>query len=258
MSPIKEPRFFAAADLGPGVEGAPQLPLPVRRWEDYVALFRDVRDEIAIGEATVAYFGLPSAPRAIRARLPEARFLFILRDPAERLFSAYVASRWRDPRISFRQQFVAALDAGNFWTSSVRVGCYATHLERFLQVFPRGQMRIFLYEDFQTDAAGMLRDIFTFLGVDPDWPVDLTDRHNETMTPRLPSLHRLRHHLFENASVLSWVPRPARAALRRLYHRRRADIPMDPADRAMVIDHYHGEILRTAELIHRDLAAWLR
>jgi hypothetical protein len=33
---------------------------------------------------------------------------------------------------------------------------------------------------------------------------------------------------------------------------------MDPADRALVIDHYRDEILRTGDLIDRDLSAWLR
>ena len=33
---------------------------------------------------------------------------------------------------------------------------------------------------------------------------------------------------------------------------------MDPTDRRMVVDYYREEIRRTAELIGRDLSAWLR
>jgi len=33
---------------------------------------------------------------------------------------------------------------------------------------------------------------------------------------------------------------------------------MDPEDRQMVIDSYRDEVLRTADLIGRDLSAWLR
>jgi len=33
---------------------------------------------------------------------------------------------------------------------------------------------------------------------------------------------------------------------------------MDAADRRMAIDYYRDEILRTADLIGRDLSAWLR
>ena len=44
----------------------------------------------------------------------------------------------------------------------------------------------------------------------------------------------------------------------RLYSRARPEMTMEPADRRMVIDHYRGEIEKTAELIARDLSAWLR
>jgi hypothetical protein len=33
---------------------------------------------------------------------------------------------------------------------------------------------------------------------------------------------------------------------------------MNPADRRMVIDYHRDEIVRTAELLGRDLTAWLR
>jgi hypothetical protein len=257
MSPIKEPRFFGLTDLLTGAGAGATLPLPVRTWEDYIDLFRNVRHETAIGEASVAYFCLPSAAQAIRAMLPDARLIFVLRDPAERLFTQYVGTRWRDPQITFRARFLSAMDPRDFWWSTVGIGRYATHLRRFLDAFPREQVRIHLYDDYKADPRALLRDIFAFLGVNPDYAIDLSHRHNETMVPRLPGLHSLRHRLFGEASVLPWLPAPARSVLRRLYRRRGADIAMDPADRRMVIEYYRDEILGTADLINRDLSRWL-
>ena len=104
MSPIKEPTFFAAADLlsqddfrrrqereraalqsylaGPQAGPAP---LYVTDWDDYLKLFRNVQDETAIGDASAGYFWLPSAAGAIRAKVPDARLIFMLRDPADRV-----------------------------------------------------------------------------------------------------------------------------------------------------------------------------
>jgi hypothetical protein len=113
MSPIKEPAFFSPEmvkvsdgtsarqarerrDIQAFLDG----PMTERRhegfvveWETYCRLFRDARAERAIGEGTVSYLGSLAAPEAIRQRIPDARIVMILRDPAERLFSHYKAAR---------------------------------------------------------------------------------------------------------------------------------------------------------------------
>jgi len=181
----------------------------------------------------------------------------MLRDPADRLFTLYVLNLWRDPRVSFRAWFQATLEAQNLWPSIVAAGRYATHLERYVETWPRDQLRIYLYEDYRADPRALLRDLFAFLRVQPDYPIDLSRRHNETLVPRFSRLHALRRRIFGDASAPRWIPAGARRALRRLYRRPRNDMAMDPADRRRVIDYYRGEILRTADLLGRDLSAWL-
>jgi hypothetical protein len=264
MSPVKEPTFFGAADI----LSSPQKNLMLERtardratliveWDYYVALFRNVRQEIAVGEASVSYLWQPSAAGAIQARIPGARLIFVLRDPAERLFTHFLGSAWRDPRATFRTRFRAALEPGGIGRNIVNIGRYATHLQRYFDVFPRDQIGIHLYEDYRADAPAVLRSVFGFLGVDPDQPVDVSRRHGETMMPRFRWLHALRVRLVGAAPVAGWLPERARRVLKRLY-RRAPDMTMDPADRRMVIDYYRDEILRTADLIGRDLSGWLR
>ena len=277
MNPIKEPTFFGSDDLrgregflptiereraalrvyldGPQLEPAQYL---VTEWDDYVRLFRNVRDQTAIGEASVSYFWLPSAAGGIRSRLPDVRLIFVLRDPADRLFSWYLMTFRHHPGLTFRAWFVKEMNGGRDYGPAVDAGRFATHLQRFFAVFPRDRVRIYLYETLRADARGTLRDIFAFLGVDPDQPVDVSRRQNETVVPRFPALDRVRRRVVGNASLTWWLPGSVRGALRGLYHRRRASFAMDPDDRRMVIDHYRGEILRTADLIGRDLSSWLR
>ena len=268
MSGNKEPTFFGAADLWSEpyhdytmrriANGAPL----VREWGDYVALFQDGGEETAIGEASVDYFWLPGAAQAMHAKLPAARLIFVLRDPAERLFSEYLPTLWRAQSgspISFRAQFVAAVDRFDP-AAAVRphVGRYATHLERFFALFPRNQVRVYMYEDYRADPAGLLRDIFAFLDVDPGCPIDLSVSHNVPILPRLPRLHAMRRRLFGKTPLTTWLPEKVRRPLSRWYHQRRSNVRMSPTDRAMVIDFYREEIMRTAELLERDLSAWLR
>jgi hypothetical protein len=276
MSPVKEPTFFGAADIvaspvwdlvrrrvvaKPGIRDYSSTlrasgPL-VLEWDDYVALFRDARDEIAIGEASVSYLWQPSAAGAIHARIPEARLIFMLRDPAERLFTHWLGSAWRTPRATFRERFLGALHREGIGRNLVAIGRYATHLRRFLDLFPRHQTLVLLYDDYRADAQAVLRKIFSFLGVDPAFPVDASRRHGETAVPRFRLLHAARDRLVGAAPLLPWLPEGARRALKGLYRRAPSE-RMTPADRRMVIDYYRDEIEGLQALLGRDLSAWLR
>jgi SAM-dependent methyltransferase len=284
LSPIKEPTFFAAADilsqpdLLPIIErqraglraylaGSQLRPTHflVTEWNDYVQLFRDARSQIAIGEASVSYLWLPSAAAAIRSKLPEVRLIFVLRDPTERLFSLYLLNRKRDSHITFRDWVLKAMNLHGDRRQGVHRypipldgGLYATQLGRFLDIFPRNQVRIYLYESYRADARAVLRDILAFLGVDPNHPIDMSHRHNETLVPRFPAMARLRQRILGNVPLIAWLPAPAGNALRKLYHRQKNSFVIDPDDRRMVIDYYRDEIRRTEDLIGTDLSAWLR
>lgn len=263
MSPVKEPTFFGAADIPAHLKdfilertARDRAPL-VLEWDDYLALFRNVRDEIAIGEASVSYLWQPSAARAIHALLPGARLIFVLRDPSERLFTHLLGSAWRRPRETFRTRFLEALEPGGLDMNIVNIGRYATHLQRFFDVFPKDRISIHLYEDYQADAPAVLRSVYGFLGVDPDYPVDVSRRHGETLVPRFRLLHAARTRLLGAAPLARWLPERARRTLKGLY-RRAPNVVMEPVDRRMVIDYYRDEIVRTADRIGRDLSAWLR
>jgi hypothetical protein len=236
----------------------------VTEWDEYVKLFRNARDQIATGEASPSYFWLPSAAGAIHAQLPEARLIFLLRDPANRLFSWYLMALDRHPELTFRTWFYRWKDSGRHrgppadgYPLELDGGRYGTHLQRFLKLFPRDHVRVYLYESFRSDTLMILRDIFAFLSVDSTQPIDVSRRHNETLALRFPTLHRLRRRVLGSASLTSWLPRPAQRALRRFYRGRRRDT-MAPEDRGMVIDFLREEILRAADLIGRDLSSWLR
>jgi hypothetical protein len=135
---------------------------------------------------------------------------------------------------------------------------YSMHLRRFLDLFQREQIRIHLYDSYRTDAQAVLKDIFEFLGVDPHQPINMAYRLNETVIPRFPFLHSLRRQLLGNTPVTGWLPTQVQRQLQGLYNRPRGRQTMDPEDRQLVIDYYRNEILRTQDLIGRDLSAWLR
>lgn len=281
MSPIKEPGFFAAADLDSGqyhvrprvLRDREAVHAYVRRssspgddplvldWEAYQELFSIVDGQRAIGEASVGYyFHLPGVPRAIHTRLPDVRIIFVLRDIAERLHAAYIGDRWRWPGLSFRSWYELARKGGEDAREirgAIRTGHYAEHIGRFLATFSRGQLRFYLYEDYRREPSAMVRDIFAFLDLDPSVPIDMSRRYNEAVVPRIPMLHAFGERL-RGRGVTRWVPSPVRRLASRFSYTDVTRERMSPGDRGMVIEHYRDDIQRTSAFIDRDLSAWLR
>jgi hypothetical protein len=280
MSPVKEPTFFGAADLMKEPHrdavlaavqrnraalqtylAGPQPPVNFRlivNWDDYLRLFRDSSGEPVRGESSTSYFWLPGAAKAIRDRIPAARLAFILRDPAERVFTLYLQHDWRGERLAFQQWFQSMLDSPRHSESTVLAGRYATHLKRFLDVFPREQLQVHLYDDFRRDPHAVLTALFTFLDVDPAVRIDVSPRRRESVVPRFPRLHAVRQRLFGVGPLAIALPGPIRTALRRLYHARPSQRPMSSSDRRAAVEYYRSEIQEAAELIGRDLTTWLR
>lgn len=277
MCPIKEPTFFAARELlafdADSNAWVQDRALKVRRWVSgetacppqhgfalewahYEALFRDVREERAIGEGSVNYWWAPGAPGAIREKFPDARFVLVLRNPADRLFSEYLAMRWAYPLRAFDEHIALSLGRRDLPGVVMDAGYYATHLERFLSHFPREQFSIHLYEEFSANPQSVCRKIFAFLGVDADHPIDVSQRINAPRLVRWPLLHAV---LSTGAMREIWrrLPRRWRESIRGVYGRHRSLEVMSAADRRVLVEHYRDEIQRTAKLIDRDLSPWL-
>ena len=284
LSPVKEPTSFAAADMlvrpafrnsitrhRAALQAYLAGPMDqirhfwVPEWKDYVQLFRNVRDHKAIGEGSVNYFWLPGAAAAIRSKLPDVRLIVLLRNPSERAFSWYLQNLATHPGLTFRDWFLEAREpGGDGATANGRFtlpfdGCwYTPNVRRFFDHFPRRQIRIYLHDDYRADGRAVLRDICEFLGVDPDQPIDTTRRVNETLVPRFPLVETLRRRFLRHIPLTLWLPDRVGRAVRAWYRRGRTAYRMTPDDRRLVIDFYRDEIGRTADLIGRDLSAWLR
>jgi hypothetical protein len=97
----------------------------------------------------------------------------------------------------------------------------------------------------------MLRSIFEFLEVDCAFIPDMRLRHMPANVPRSPRLYRLVR------PITHWAPSDLRRSLKRLTFRSRGSLAMDPRDRAFLVDFYREDILNLAQLLNRDLSAWL-
>jgi hypothetical protein len=268
MSPVKEPKFFAATAQklefnGPG-DGR-VIPKTITSEEAYLELFADAGDEPLRGEASTIYLGSEGTAENMARRVPHARLVAILRHPADRAYSAFMHLR-RDGYETL-ESFQDALDAederiqqGYYYHWHLRSrGYYGRHLKPYFDNFPREQIRIFLYEDLSDSSEDVLAEIFRFLDVDDSFVPDTSARHNQSGVPRNQSMQDF---LTRSNPVKEWLKG---VIPERLGHRVISMIQgglisrpeLSPFIRARLTEDFRADILQLQDLIQRDLSQWL-
>jgi hypothetical protein len=189
--------LWTLADRHPGIAMArPVTPEPkfflidelYDRGLDYYAetWFNALPSGMLYGEKTTNYLESAVAAERIWRHLPEAKLVFLLRNPVDRAYSNFLWSRQNG--LESETSFLRALEleeqrektyppAQRFSRpfSYFSRGLYAQHLQRFLERFPRDQILVLRTEDVIADARSVASEFHRFLGVDvlPDLAGDL-------------------------------------------------------------------------------------
>jgi hypothetical protein len=120
------------------------------------------------GEASPYYTALPQhrgVPQRMAGIIPDARLVYLVRDPIERLISHYhmgvATGRER------RSLPDAVADLSESWY--VAQGRYWMQLEPYLSHFPPEQVLVVDQDELARGRAAAMRRVFAFLGVDADF-----------------------------------------------------------------------------------------
>jgi hypothetical protein len=267
-TPFKDPMFFSYDPDAPAPRGIPpSWDRSVTDLSAYMELFSGARHERALGEASTNYIHDERAPSAIKRYVPNARIIAILRDPTERAYSSFLHLRREgvEPIEDFAEAVAAEpqrrRDGWAPFFHYVGVGHYTKQLQRYFDLFPREQIRIYLYEDLKDQTLTMMQDAFEFLDVDPEFEPDIATRHNVAGIPRSSVLHRTLNHPSESLRNLlrASIPAGIRQRIYRSLHERNLQPPpkMSPEVRRRLKKHYNDEIIRLSAMLNRDLSSWL-
>ena len=167
MPRYKAPEFFVAeANWHRGVE-----------W--YRSQFPRVGPEVlAVGEASNVYSKYPrfrGVPKRVASLLPDARLLYVVRNPVSRIRSHY-QTRVADG--SEREPFGEAVFADPIYLDYSR---YALQIEQYLEHFPRQQLLVVTSENLRESRDATIRRVYEFIGVDPALvPADLDREFYQT------------------------------------------------------------------------------
>ena len=268
MSPVKEPRFFAFEGAAPDFAGPGddrENRTTITTLEEYQKLFEGVTAERAIGEASPPYLYIPQTPQRIARHIPAAKLVAILRQPADRAFSNYLDKRSSGDEP--HDEFSRALDdepqriAENWsfsWHYAAR-GYYHRQLRPYFETFPREQIRVFLYEELETDAAAVVKEIFRFLEVDDTFVPNVDVRYRVSGKPKSAQVHRaLRSSSTIKSVVKKALPKSIRAATKaRLQASNTVRQRITPEDRERLNSVFREDIEQLQALLDRDLSHWL-
>jgi hypothetical protein len=137
---VKEMHFFGRETVGrdPGELAA-----------EYAEFFPRPPGAVA-GEWTPEYLHRRHVPGQLRAVVPDARLLVLLRDPIERYRSGAIRRPLKTEDALLR-------------------GLYTTQLKRYLDHFPREQILVLQYERCLAEPQAELAKTLGFIGADPDF-----------------------------------------------------------------------------------------
>jgi hypothetical protein len=270
MSAVKEPKFFLT-DGPPPARGGPGDVQTYRehvwRRDDYEALFDAAPAGKLRGESTPFYLYNRKAQLRIRALIPWARLVVILRDPVERAHSnwTHLWSAGLDPVDDFvlacaQEQDRIAAGWADFWHYTA-LGRYGEQLEHLYSVFPREQVLVFRYRALIENPAQVLDRICAFLGV-PQGAVTELPRENVTAHPERSLRHRGMSKAVRIASAAGHVLPGVSAvtdSLERLLQRDSPPRqPLTWQQRQELLPRFEADIKLLEVLTGEDFADWLQ
>lgn len=179
---IKEPSYFATL-----IDESQLFTKPIHDKEKYLKLFQDVKNEKAIGDASPHYLWDPNAAKLIHETVPHAKIIMILRDPIERAFSHYLMLfGTREINLTFEQAISESVKVphDDFNGRIINSGFYSEQVKRYLNFFPRDQVKIFIFEEFFKDIEKSVQEVLTFLNVDDKLPKLTYEAYNQFTIPR--------------------------------------------------------------------------
>lgn len=153
MSQPKELNFFIAE----------------RNWERGREWYESHFDPAAAvrGESSPNYSAHPvfgGVPARVASLVPDARLIYIVRDPLQRIAAHYVHSVSKRREKADLRSTLLSPDS-----TYVPRSRYFLQLERFLEHFPRERILVLEQRDLRDQRAATLREVFAFLDVASDF-----------------------------------------------------------------------------------------
>jgi hypothetical protein len=258
MSPIKETNYFSYDEIKS--QGLFYNEEHISSLHQYQEQFEEVKDEKAVGEASVSYLYYPLVPSKIKKFNPEAKIIIVLRNPVDRGFSHYLMDK--------RLGFVSISYEDIVWKNSqhpqsklyyqqyVSLGQYYEQVKRYLEVFDAKQVKILFYEDIVRDIQKVVRELYAFLNVDVTFSPDTQQQHNVYSSPKNFFIEKLYAQKEIRTIVKKIFGENIQQQVTHLFFRKEKPV-LNEKLKLDLIEVYKTNVYKTSDLLQKDLTFWL-
>ena len=154
------------------------------------------------GESSPHYTNLPrfqGVAGRIHEHCPDARLLYMVRDPIKRILSHWVHATGAG--YETREMAPTLSDPGSAY---IQRSMYWLQLQPYLELFDRSQIEIVAQEELQAEREATMRKAFAFAGVEKDFTSEQFDREWEKSSAKQGDKYQLMERLIKLPGLRSF------------------------------------------------------
>ncbi|BFM05370.1 sulfotransferase family protein [Halioxenophilus aromaticivorans] len=239
----------------------------------YHSLFADATAGQLCGEASTNYTRWPqveAVPERIHQYSPDAKLIYIMRDPVKRAHSHYV-HRWTKETHRHKPFTMGVREYIEQDPMCFDSGRYCDQIEQYLRYFPRDQVLLLVFEDMLADQQACLHRVYEFLGLQWQEPQQ-QDLKSENVSADF-RYHLKRHQMMEKYKALKFMrnftkllPKSTRDFLYnkvvdKLPGYKSIDagfepVPLSEGDRQWLVELYRPHNQRLSQQFGIDVSRW--
>ena len=257
MSTQKEPWYFA-----PVVSDMSRSLGKINDEKSYLNLFKNVKNETAIGEASAVYWRDPDAPKLIQEKIPNAKIIISLRDPVDRFFSGYLMKlRTGFTKKSLEESVKIRLN-NKFTRISPRLNkestlLYYENIKRYLDIFGKDNVLIIIFEEWINDPKNVLDEILEFLKINSSVK-NLNNlefkKYNFGWTPQSKLMKKLMYNKILINIIRQLIPKSFRNSLEnKIWKSNETRIKLSDQDKQLLIKFFYDDVKKLEKLLDREL-----
>lgn len=213
------------------------------------------------GEITPRYCTDPVAAARIKEHNPDIKIIYCLRSPVDRIWSHYqfashfVGKEDRDIMTAIREE-----------PEYLHMSKYFANLSVYRELFSDDQIFIIWFEDIQKRPGELLSEIYSFLGVDPNFqPEKMNKKSNAARVSRFVHLQkwiRKTNYVLISMGMAGLIKRMKRAGLNEfvtmINSKPLVKKPIPEEAKNYIIEHVRDDVNQLEKLFNKDLSHWLK
>ncbi|HWM56130.1 MAG TPA: sulfotransferase [Solirubrobacterales bacterium] len=216
------------------------------------------------GESSPHYTNLPrfeGVAERIRRHCPDAKLLYMVRDPIKRILSHWVHATGAGYET---RELVPTLSQPD--SSYIQRSMYWMQLQPYLERFDRAQIEIVTQEELQSEREATMRRAFAFAGVDESFTSEQFDREWEKSSAKQGGKYQLMERLVKLPGLRSFdrnfdrLPESMRWLVEKVVH----DPEKPPAPKPKLPDdlfetirgRFGADVAALQEFAGREFAGW--